>query len=88
MNRRDACQLLGLSPACTPAEVEAAYRARVRVAHPDRGGSAEQFRALTESRHVLLTAPASQHAIVAHDSRMSRRLLRRLRRRRTKRRVI
>ena len=75
MNRRDARQLLGLSPAYTPAEVEAAYRARVRVAHPDRGGSAEQFRALTESRRILLTAPASQHVIVAHDSRLSRRLL-------------
>lgn len=88
MNRHEARQLLGLPPAHTAAEVEAAYRARVRLAHPDRGGSAEEFRALTESRRILLTAPASQNAIIAHDSRLSRRLRQRLSRRRTKRRVI
>jgi hypothetical protein len=88
VNVRQARQLLGLPPSYSAADVEAAYRARVRFAHPDTGGSTETFQALTESRRVLLRSPAPRNVVIAHDSRLSRRLLHRLRHRRTKRRVI
>ncbi len=88
VNRRDARQQLGLPPGYTAGDVQAAYRARIRVAHPDRGGSAEEFRALTESRRILLAAPAPQNLTVAHDSRPWHRLLQRLRQYRSKRRLI
>jgi hypothetical protein len=43
-----ALAALGLRWPCTVAEVKAAYRERVKVAHPDCGGSAEAFISLTE----------------------------------------
>ena len=35
--------LLGLRPPCSQAEILAAYRERVKRAHPDRGGSRHEF---------------------------------------------
>jgi len=39
-------QTLGLEPSATLADIKQAYRARALQTHPDRGGSAEEFRAV------------------------------------------
>jgi curved DNA-binding protein CbpA len=39
----DPYQTLGVARDCTREEVKAAFRARVRLAHPDRGGDVESF---------------------------------------------
>ncbi len=79
MNRREARELLGLPPVYSAADVEAAYRARARHAHPDHGGTAEAFRAITESRRILLAGPAQTARVVAVDDTPAlRRLLARL----------
>lgn len=55
----------------TAADVNAAYRVKARDAHPDAGGSAEQFVQLDRAKHILLgwlkrrkvtTAKATAHA--------------------------
>jgi hypothetical protein len=46
--------LLGLSFPCTIAQVRAAYREMVKQAHPDRGGSHEQFIALRSAYEEAL----------------------------------
>lgn len=38
--------ILGLAPGATDEEVKRAYRSRALATHPDRGGSAEAFRAV------------------------------------------
>lgn len=35
--------VLGIDPSAPPAEVEAAYRRRIKLAHPDHGGSTDEF---------------------------------------------
>jgi hypothetical protein len=40
---------LGLDPSASLAEVKAAYRERVKEAHPDHGGDQEEFRRLREA---------------------------------------
>ena len=79
MNRHHARELLGLAPLCTPEEVEAAYRERIWDAHPDRGGSQEQFVAITESRNLLMAAPSAHTPVVAKDDRPLHRIAGRLR---------
>ena len=44
---------LGLHPAADPAAIKAAYRRSVRVAHPDRGGNADDFIAIVKAFGVL-----------------------------------
>ena len=39
---------LGLEPGCTADEVMAAYRIRVKEAHPDRGGDRQRFERLQQ----------------------------------------
>jgi len=39
-------EVLGLDPAADDEKIEEAYRRRVKQAHPDQGGSIEQFRAV------------------------------------------
>ncbi len=51
---------LGVAPGDGPAIIEAAFRARLRRAHPDAGGSAEATRRLTEARDLLLASPATK----------------------------
>ena len=46
--------LLEVQPPAAPAQVEDAFRRRAWMAHPDRGGSAEEFARLAEARVVLL----------------------------------
>lgn len=48
--------LLGLAKDYTREDVIAAFRRKVKAAHPDLGGTAEQFRLLVEARDRLLTA--------------------------------
>ena len=49
----DPYQLLGLSRAATAAAIKTAYRQKVRVAHPDRGGQSEAFIAIVRAFGVL-----------------------------------
>jgi hypothetical protein len=90
VNRRDARELLGLPPLYTADQVEVAYRERIWAAHPDQGGSPEQFVAITESRNLLIATPPSHTPMVAKDDRPLHRLAGRLRhpRPKRKRRVI
>ena len=48
-------EVLGLAPGCTSAEVERAFRRLARKAHPDAGGSAEAFVALSNARDRALS---------------------------------
>jgi len=43
---------LGLSPSADAAEIERAYRARVKQVHPDQGGDRESFRRVREAYAV------------------------------------
>lgn len=49
-----AFAMLGLPLGASRAEIEKAFRARIKRAHPDHGGSAEQAAALNEARDLLL----------------------------------
>lgn len=40
---QNACRVLRIYPSANLKEAEAAYRERVKLDHPDRGGSAEDF---------------------------------------------
>lgn len=59
MRGAEAFELLGFDPRplLDPDEVERAYRARAREAHPDAGGSAAAFQRLNSARQTL-AAPA------------------------------
>lgn len=48
--------VLAVRPNATAGEVDAAYRSLARVYHPDAGGDAEMFRAITEARRQGLAA--------------------------------
>jgi hypothetical protein len=52
----EAMALLGVSSDYTEEEVTAAFRRAVKKAHPDAGGTAEQFRKLVAARDRLLKA--------------------------------
>lgn len=54
MTVTEACEILGVGPKATPDEVEAAYRAAMKRAHPDAGGSTEQAARVNEARALLL----------------------------------
>jgi hypothetical protein len=56
VRREEARALLGVGPAATAEDIERAFRARVRTAHPDRGGDAELFRRLVTARTTLARA--------------------------------
>ena len=47
---------LGVSPDAGADAIETAFRARLRRAHPDAGGSSEETRRLTEARDLLLAS--------------------------------
>lgn len=48
--------VLGLSGNYGTADIQRAWRLKAKTAHPDVGGSAEEFRRITEARDVLLRA--------------------------------
>lgn len=47
------CELLGVSPDADADEVESAFRERVKTAHPDGGGSGDEYRRLQEAREAM-----------------------------------
>ena len=47
---------LGVDPSCTEEELKRAYKKRSLRAHPDRGGSEEEFKQLNEAYQVLSDA--------------------------------
>ena len=49
-----ACNLLGVVPGASSADIIAAHRRQIAAAHPDRGGSAEAVHALDAARDLLL----------------------------------
>ncbi len=49
-----ALTLLGLSAKFTRAELDAAFKAAIRTAHPDAGGSLDQAQAVNAARDLLL----------------------------------
>jgi hypothetical protein len=53
MTRDQALRLLGLDESSTWTEIRHAYRAAIRSAHPDAGGSSEQAAALNDAMAVL-----------------------------------
>jgi hypothetical protein len=52
----EAIALLGVPANYTKEDIEAAFRREAKKAHPDVGGTAEQFRKLVEARDRLLAA--------------------------------
>ena len=53
MTRREALDLLGLQAGATKREIDAAYKKRIKKAHPDMGGTADLTRKLNEARQIL-----------------------------------
>lgn len=50
---KDPWQVLGLKPGASPDEIESAYRAKAKTAHPDRGGSETAMQELNDARKKL-----------------------------------
>ncbi len=50
----EACEILGVGPAATRAEIDAAYRRLMLRAHPDRGGTTGLATRLNAARDYLL----------------------------------
>lgn len=50
----EAAFVLGVEVPCTKAEVKAAYRKRSKTAHPDKGGSPEEFNKIRDAYETLL----------------------------------
>jgi len=50
----DACEILEIEEPITEEKVNSAYRDKVQTVHPDKGGSEEEFKNVTESKEVLL----------------------------------
>lgn len=54
MDEAQARALLGVGPNATPAEIRAAYREKMKTAHPDQGGSTQAAARLNAARALLL----------------------------------
>ena len=52
-----ASEILGVAPDAPDEEVELAYKRRLRGAHPDKGGSPEQFHAVQMAYKELMHRP-------------------------------
>lgn len=52
-SREEAYRTLGLEPGASEQRVKRAYREAVKDAHPDRGGSEEEFKQLTQAYERL-----------------------------------
>jgi|SRR6267142_4321176 len=50
----DPYKVLGLKPDATEAEINAAYRAAARTAHPDGGGTVDEFDDIKQAHLILL----------------------------------
>ena len=49
----DLYDTLGVAKDASPAEIKKAYRRKAKTAHPDAGGSAEKFGALSRAHRIL-----------------------------------
>jgi DnaJ-class molecular chaperone len=56
MGVTDPFAALNLTPGASPADVDAAFRRLSKRAHPDAGGDAATFAALSEARYAALRA--------------------------------
>jgi len=59
-------QVLGVDPGASARDIKAAYRARARAAHPDKGGSSEEFAPIARAcsmNRCLITAWGSTPAL-------------------------
>lgn len=56
--------VLGVNAGSTPAEINAAFKTLAMQHHPDRGGDAATFAALSEARRVLVQ-PGARAQLVA-----------------------
>ena len=54
MSRRDAAEVLGVSPDASEAEINKAYRDLMKKVHPDAGGNDALAARVQEAREVLL----------------------------------
>lgn len=52
---RSAYEILGVAPSASDAEIRAAFRDKVRKAHPDQGGDRVWFETLTEAYQQIDT---------------------------------
>ena len=52
---RDPYTVLEVSRSATQAEIKAAYRRLVKQHHPDMGGSADEFRRVSEAYQQLIS---------------------------------
>jgi len=50
----DAYEALGLNERATEKQVNSAFRRQSTTAHPDRGGSAEEYNKIVEARNLIL----------------------------------
>jgi ferredoxin len=62
-------EVLGVSRGADAKEVEAAYRERVKDAHPDHGGSPEEFRRVRDAYEAIETGDASPRMVESTGSR-------------------
>lgn len=51
--RRDACEMLGVGPDASPAEIRQAYRTKAFETHPDHGGTDGAFAAVSSAYELL-----------------------------------
>lgn len=58
----EAARILGILPPFTDAKIRAGYRKAAMKAHPDHGGSVEEFQKVTAAKKVLTTKGASTWA--------------------------
>lgn len=62
MTIEQARKIIQVRPPYTEEDIKRAYARLAFECHPDRGGSVEEFRRLTEARDVLLRANKAQNA--------------------------
>jgi hypothetical protein len=63
MDGRRARCVLGVASNAGPDEIRRAFRARVRVVHPDHGGNAADFSEVVAAFELLKAAPAPTPAL-------------------------
>ncbi|MBI1251057.1 MAG: DnaJ domain-containing protein [Alphaproteobacteria bacterium] len=54
MSAREAREILGVDPDASAEEIRSAFRAKMRAAHPDQGGTSDSAARLVAARDVLL----------------------------------
>ncbi len=54
LNPPEACAVLGVAPAASATEINAAWRRLIAQVHPDKGGSSDLAQRVTAARDLLL----------------------------------